>query len=87
MPWVCLRFVIVVLPDHTHLLFLSIIHNMDMVIHSDNRRRNMNWKYCSSDCDLSILAKVRVFNISHIWIRLYISDNRPKNSVWEILKL
>ena len=21
-PWVCLRFVIVVLPDHTHLLFL-----------------------------------------------------------------
>ena len=23
-PWVCLRFVIVVFPDHTHLLFLSI---------------------------------------------------------------
>ena len=24
-PWVCLRFVIVVLPDHTHLLFLIAI--------------------------------------------------------------
>ena len=24
-PWVCLQFVIVVLPDHTHLLFLNII--------------------------------------------------------------
>ena len=23
MPWVCLQFVIVVFPDHTHLLFLS----------------------------------------------------------------
>ena len=23
-PWVCLRFVIVVLPDHTHLLFFKI---------------------------------------------------------------
>ena len=23
MPWVCLRFVIVVFPDHTHLLFLG----------------------------------------------------------------
>ena len=23
-PWVCLRFVIVVFPDHTHLLFLTI---------------------------------------------------------------
>ena len=23
-PWVCLRFVIVVFPDHTHLLFLAI---------------------------------------------------------------
>ena len=44
-PWVCLRFalfgMIVVFPDHTHLLVLSFIHNMDMVIHSDNRRRNM----------------------------------------------
>ena len=25
MPWVCLQFVIVVLPDHTHLLFLKVI--------------------------------------------------------------
>ena len=25
MPWVCLRFVIVVFPDHTHLLFLYIL--------------------------------------------------------------
>ena len=30
-PWGCLRFVIVVFPDHTHLLFLSlktVLHNM-----------------------------------------------------------
>ena len=25
-PWVCLRFVIVVFPDHTHLLFFSTVH-------------------------------------------------------------
>ena len=25
-PWVCLLFVIVIFPDHTHLLFLSVIH-------------------------------------------------------------
>ena len=25
LPWVCLRFVIVVFPDHTHLLFLTCI--------------------------------------------------------------
>ena len=25
-PWVCLRFVIVVFPDHTHLLFLVLRH-------------------------------------------------------------
>ena len=24
MPWICLQFVIVVIPDHTHLLFLFI---------------------------------------------------------------
>ena len=29
-PWVCLRFVIVVFPDHTHLLFFNsiLIHKM-----------------------------------------------------------
>ena len=27
MPWGCLRFVIVVFPDHTHLLFLSAVCN------------------------------------------------------------
>ena len=30
-PWGCLRFVIVVFPDHTHLLFLSIF-DIDLVI-------------------------------------------------------
>ena len=25
-PWVCLQFVIVIFPDHTHLLFLGVIH-------------------------------------------------------------
>ena len=35
-PWGCLRFVIVVFPDHTHLLFLNVGRhhgNMDTVIH------------------------------------------------------
>ena len=27
-PWGCLRFVIVVFPDHTHLLFLNFIHHI-----------------------------------------------------------
>ena len=26
-PWVCLQFVIVVFPDHTHLLFIILIRN------------------------------------------------------------
>ena len=25
-PWVCLQFVIVIFPNHTHLLFLGVIH-------------------------------------------------------------
>ena len=25
-PWGCLRFVVMVFPDHTHLLFLSLLH-------------------------------------------------------------
>ena len=25
-PWVCLQFIIVIFPDHTHLLFWSVIH-------------------------------------------------------------
>ena len=25
-PWVCLQFVIMIFPDHTHLLFLDVIH-------------------------------------------------------------
>ena len=29
-PWVCLQFVIVVFPDHTHLLFLTIIANVEV---------------------------------------------------------
>ena len=32
-PWVCLRFVIVVFPDHTHLLFFSILK----LNHSENK--------------------------------------------------
>ena len=27
-PWVCLLFVIVVFPDHTHLLFFKVVHNL-----------------------------------------------------------
>ena len=29
MPWVCLRFVIVVFPDHTHLLVLTVVCHLD----------------------------------------------------------
>ena len=31
LPWVCLRFVIVVFPDHTHLLYLNYLH-IDQII-------------------------------------------------------
>ena len=31
-PWGCLRFVIVVFPDHTHLLFLILIVKSDIII-------------------------------------------------------
>ena len=33
-PWGCLRFVIVVFPDHTHLLFLIETGNLLIVFHS-----------------------------------------------------
>ena len=29
-PWVCLQFVIVVFPDHTRLLFLSVVYNSEV---------------------------------------------------------
>ena len=33
-PWICLKFVIVVFPDHTHLLFLvKIVNEHDQEIH------------------------------------------------------
>ena len=31
-PWVCLQFVIVVFPDHTHLLFLSVISKTNCIV-------------------------------------------------------
>ena len=33
-PWVCLQFVIVVFPDHTHLLFL-VLHRSEKVLSVD----------------------------------------------------
>ena len=29
-PWVCLRFVIVVFPDHTHLLFFRVLYKINI---------------------------------------------------------
>ena len=32
MPWVCLQFVIVVFPDHTHLLFFTAPFHLDLLV-------------------------------------------------------
>ena len=37
-PWVCLQFVIVIFPNHTHLLFLGVIH-----ANSDGFDESANW--------------------------------------------
>ena len=34
-PWGCLRFVIVVFPDHTHLLFLNMFNSTNLTLYSD----------------------------------------------------
>ena len=43
-PWGCLRFVVVVFPDHTHLLFLG------NIIHVHQTRLNLcDWERCNLD--------------------------------------
>ena len=42
MPWVCLRFVIVVYPDHTHFLFMSSELQMSVVIDKNAVYLNLN---------------------------------------------
>ena len=38
-PWACLRFVIMVFPDHTHLLFLhKLAMRVKLILHSYNSR-------------------------------------------------
>ena len=34
-PWGCLRFVIVVFPDHTHLLFSVVLHQLELALKRD----------------------------------------------------
>ena len=34
-PWGCLRLVIVVFPDHTHLLFLNMFNSTNLALYSD----------------------------------------------------
>ena len=43
-PWVCLQFVIVVFPDHTHLLFLRMHIESLSKPHDDNKRsQSLGW--------------------------------------------
>ena len=39
LPWVCLQFVIVVFPDHSHLLFLEIMENLE-----NHEKKFYGWK-------------------------------------------
>ena len=49
-PWVCLQFVVVVSPDHTHLLFLfADLTSFDMYFkHTKSRTRSENVKFILS---------------------------------------
>ena len=50
-PWGCLRFVIVVFPDHTHLLFLLyLFKNSEYDHESYNHSPQTNPRLCDSEC-------------------------------------
>ena len=40
MPWGCLQFVIVVFPDHTHLLFMTCMEKVKKNVTNKNRNKN-----------------------------------------------
>ena len=45
--WVCLQFVIVIFPDHTHILFLGVIHANS---HGSGESANLNLLACWLKC-------------------------------------
>ena len=61
MPWVCLRFVIVVFPDHTHLLFLihGIISLPDAISCENRVYRNLTFFVAQANVTMSAVAKIK----------------------------
>ena len=63
--WGCLRFVIVVFPDHTHLLFLSVVFEY-------------NWPFCFRgaeplESNFSSSAESTVFSGESVCVRIRVS--------------
>ena len=48
-PWGCLQFVIVVFPNHTHLLFLYMLHKGDYYYRGYSKRFGMVGALCGSE--------------------------------------
>ena len=61
MPWVCLRFVIVVFPDHTHLLFLihGITPFLDAISCENSVYRNLTFFVAEANVTMSVAAKIK----------------------------
>ena len=54
-PWVCLRFLIVVFPDHTHLLFTILLEHL-------------HWRDGLNELHVSVMIKlVRVWHYIHMY--------------------
>ena len=52
-PWVCLQFVIVVFPDHTHLLFITIKKKIKIMYNRAHRGIDSSPRvsYCEKNCE------------------------------------
>ena len=60
MPWVCLQFVIVLFPDHTHLLFL--IFSVDFIF---QMLQIANLKIIGIDSTDTLFSKLRPAGLNH----------------------
>ena len=79
-PWVCLHFVIVVFPDHTHLLFFLILHDCKINLryrkHSHFKTRVINFEGQHFSCKLNQLKSLpipgRVFFSKNIFSLFFV---------------
>ena len=70
MPWVCLQFVIVVFPDHTHLLFFKDISRKPSISRYFNKLKG-----CAN------LYRTNIFQLAELFIRiLIVQQNWHRNS-------